>query len=209
MARSAVNGGRTNIWHACRTFEVSETCFRYQAKASEENARIADWLVRLTTSYRDWGFGLCFLHFRNVKGFGWNHKRVYRMPEPLAVPDAIKEVWSMNFMHDQLSDGRSFWLFNVLDDFNREGLAIEVDLSLPSVRVIRSLEQIIEWRGKPKVIRCDNGPEYIGGVLLDWAQRNGMDGRWQTERARHPSAVARHLSVRVVHDGLVQYTKRC
>ena len=69
MARSAVEGGHTSIRHACQTFEVSETCYRYQAKACEENARIADWLVRLTTAYRDWGFGLCFLHLRNVKGF--------------------------------------------------------------------------------------------------------------------------------------------
>ncbi len=80
----------------------------------------------------------------------------------------------MDFMHDQLADGRSFRLFNVLDDFNREGLAIEVDLSLPSARVIRSLEQIIQWRGKPRIIRCDNGPEYISGALLAWAQRNGI-----------------------------------
>src|SRR3546814_15872493 len=73
----------------------------------------------------------------------------------LAVPESINQVWSMDFMHGQLSDGRSFRLFNVLDDFNREGLTIEVDLSLPPARVIRSLEQVIEWRGKPKVIRCD------------------------------------------------------
>jgi len=193
MARWAATSGRTSIRHACQTFSVSETCYRYQAKASEENGRIADWLVRLTTAYRDWGFGLCFLHLRNVKGFGWNHKRVYRIyrelelnlrikprkrivrerPEPLAVPECINEVWSMDFMHDQLSDGRSFRLFNVIDDFNREGLGIEVDLSLPAARVIRSLEQIIEWRGQPKMIRCDNGPEYISGALLAWAgQRN-------------------------------------
>jgi len=90
MARSAVEGGRTNILHACRTFGVSETCFRYQAKASEEDARIADWLVRLTTAYRDWGFGLCFLHLRNVKGFGWNHKRVYRIYRELELSLRIK-----------------------------------------------------------------------------------------------------------------------
>ena len=72
----------------------------------------------------------------------------------------------MDFMHDQLSDGRSFRLFNVIDDFNREGLGIEVDFSLPAARVIRSLEQIIEWRGRPSVIRCDNGPEYISAALL-------------------------------------------
>ena len=58
----------------------------------------------------------------------------------------------------------------MLDDFNREGLGIEVDLSLPSARVIRSLEQIIEWRGKPKAIRCDNGPEYLSGALQEWAE---------------------------------------
>jgi putative transposase len=195
MAREAAEGDRTSIRHACRTFEVSETCFRYQAKAREDNERIADWLVRLTTTYRDWGFGLCFLYLRNVKSFGWNHKRVYRIyrelelnlrikprkpivrerPEPLAVPGTINQVWSMDFMHDQLSDGRSFRLFNVIDDFNREGLGIEVDLSLPSSRVIRSLEQIIHWRGKPQAIRCDNGPEYISGELLSWAQNHQIN----------------------------------
>ncbi len=92
---------------------------------------------------------MCFLHLRNVKGFGWNHKRVYRIyrelelnlrikpkkrlvrekPEPLAVPAMINDSWSMDFMHDQLNDGRSYWLLNVIDDFNREGLGIEVDLS--------------------------------------------------------------------------------
>ncbi len=102
-------------------------------------------------------------------------KRLVReRPEPLVVPGAINQVWSMDFMHDQLGDGRSFRLFNVLDDFNREGLGIEVDLSLPAGRVIRALEQIIEWRGTPQAIRCDNGPEYISGALLTWAERRGI-----------------------------------
>lgn len=68
-----------------------------------------------------------------------------------------------------LSDGRSFRLFNLIDDYNREGLGIEVDFSLPAQRVIRSLDQIIEWRGKPRMIRCDNGPEYISQSLANWA----------------------------------------
>jgi putative transposase len=84
----------------------------------------------------------------------------------------------MDFMHDQLSDGRSFRLFNVIDDFNREGLGIEVDLSLPATRVIRALEQIIEWRGAPNTIRCDNGPEYISGALLAWAAQRGIEIRY-------------------------------
>lgn len=62
-------------------------------------------------------------------------------------------------MHNQLSDGRSFRLFNVLDEYNREGLGTELDLPLPAERVIRPLSQIIEWRGKPAAIRYDNGPE--------------------------------------------------
>ena len=78
-------------------------------------------------------------------------------------------------MGDQeLSDSRSCRLFNVNDDFNREGLTIDADLSLPAERVIRSLNQIIEWRGKPKVIRCDNGPEYISSKLATWAKKQDI-----------------------------------
>jgi putative transposase len=85
-------------------------------------------------------------------------KRIVReRPEALAVPEAINQVWSMDFMHDRLSDGRSFRLFNVLDDFNCERLGIEVDLSLQAARVIR----------------CNNGPEFISWALLGWlALRN-------------------------------------
>tara|TARA_B100000700_G_C14724061_1_gene705137 strand:+ start:311 stop:745 length:435 start_codon:yes stop_codon:yes gene_type:complete len=70
-------------------------------------------------------------------------------PEALSVPGAINQVWSMDFMSDSLIDGWPLRIFNVIDDYNREGLAIDVDLSTPSLRVIRSLEQVIEWRGKP------------------------------------------------------------
>jgi putative transposase len=80
----------------------------------------------------------------------------------------------MDFMSDSLANGRSFRTFNVIDDFNREGLAIDVDFSMPSLRVIRSLEQIIEQRGKPKAIRCDNGPEYVSGEMVSWAKNNSI-----------------------------------
>ena len=73
-------------------------------------------------------------------------------------------------MQDSLKTGKSFRTFNVLDDCNREGLGIEIDHSLPSQRVIRSLERIMEWRGQPKSIRCDNGPEYISNDLRQWAE---------------------------------------
>ena len=100
-------------------------------------------------------------------------KRLIReKPETLTVPTAINECWSMDFMHDQLINGRNYRLFNVLDDFNRKVLLIEVDLSLSAQRVMRALNQIIEWRGKPKQIRCDNGPEYISKLLEKWADKN-------------------------------------
>ena len=92
----------------------------------------------------------------------------------LAVPEAPNMTWSIDFMADCLGDGRAFRLLNVLDDFNREGLGIEVDFSLPAERVIRSLDRIIEWRGKPGTIRVDNGPEYINGKLLIWAEKRGI-----------------------------------
>ena len=74
-------------------------------------------------------------------------------------------------MSDSLSDGRSICTFNVIDDYNREGLAIDVDLSMPGLRDIRAIEHIIEWRGKPAAIRCDNGPEYLSAALVTWANR--------------------------------------
>ena len=194
MAIEAVRRRRIPIRLACAAFGISEACYRYRPKLATENEEIADHLLRLTHNQRNWGFGLCFLHLRNVKGYPWNHKRVYRIyrelelnlrikpkkrivrekPEPLAVPEVINRTWSMDFMHDALADGRSYRLLNIIDDFNREGLGMEVDLSLPSERVIRTLEQIIEWRGKPAAIRCDNGPEYTSATLITWAARRGI-----------------------------------
>ena len=73
-------------------------------------------------------------------------------------------------MCDSLVDGRKFRLFNVIDDFNRESLAIEIDTSLPARRVIRVLERLIAERGKPANIRCDNGPEFISHILEQWCK---------------------------------------
>ena len=140
MARIAVCKGRLSIRAACAAFTISETCYRYRAKLSDENALISDWLLALTRSQRNWGFQLCFLYLRNVKGFKWNHKRVYRIyrelelnlrikpkrrihrdyPGELDVPIAPNQVWSMDFMSDQLASGKTFRTFNVMDDYNRE-----------------------------------------------------------------------------------------
>jgi putative transposase len=115
MAQQAVHTRGMTVCVACAAFAISQTCYRYQTKLTDENADIVDWLLRLTSTYRNWGFGLCFLYLRNGKGFAWNHKRVYQLyqelelnlrikpkkrlvrekPETLIVPIAINEVLSM------------------------------------------------------------------------------------------------------------------
>lgn len=165
---------------------ISRTTCQYKAKPKDDR-EVQDVLTALTDKHAAIGFWQCYYRMRN-KGHQWNHKRVYRvytdmklnirrrakrrLPErvkqPLIIPTAPNQMWSIDFMSDSLVDGRKFRLFNVIDDFNRESLAIEVDTSLPSLRVIRVLEKLIAQRGCPANMRCDNGPEFISHKLEQW-----------------------------------------
>ncbi len=127
-------------------------------------------------------------------GHKWNHKRVYRVycelklnmrrkgkkrlpsrnPEPLSVPESINQCWSIDFMSDALWCGRKFRTFNMVDDFNREALAIEIDLNLPAQRIIRVMDRIAAWRGYPLKLRMDNGPELTSVRLAEWAETHGV-----------------------------------
>lgn len=124
----------------------------------------------------------------------WNHKRIYRvyiamklnlrrkakrrLPKrervPLYVPRMPDTVWSADFMSDALANGRRFRTFNVVDDFNREVLHIEVDTSISSLRLVRIFEQLKRDHGLPQVLRTDNGPEFLGEAFVQWAKANGM-----------------------------------
>lgn len=225
MARQLISTRRASRRVICAAFGLSVSSLRYTRKQGVENEQIADWLIRLTQTHRYWGFGLCYLFLRNVKSFGWNHKRVYRIyrelelnlrikprkrlvrekPECLAVPEQINHVWSMDFMHDQLADGRSIRLLNVIDDFNREGLCIEVDFSLPALRVIRALDRVIEWRGKPEAIRCDNGPEYISHTLKAWAEQRGIRIEYIQPGNPQQNAYIERYNRTVRYEWLAQY----
>ena len=225
MAVTAVTQRGISVALSCRTFGLSETCYRYTRKLDDENERIADLLVGLTQARRNWGFGLCFLYLRNVKGHAWNHKRVYRIyrelelnmrikpkkrlkrdkPDELAVPDRPNRVWSMDFMADRLEDMRAFRLLNVVDDFNREGLGIEVDFSLPACRVIRTLERIIEWRGRPGSIRVDNGPEYVSDSLRQWAAERAIVLQYIQPGKPQQNAYVERYNRTVRHEWLDQY----
>lgn len=97
-----------------------------------------------------------------------------RNPSPLATPEALNQSWSVDFMHDALVCGRRFRTFNVVDDFNREALSIEIDLNLPALRVVRVLDSIAANRGYPVMLRMDNGPEFISLALAEWAEQHAV-----------------------------------
>lgn len=90
-------------------------------------------------------------------------------------PTKTNQVWSIDFMSDSLWDGRKIRLLNIIDDYNREVLMIETDISLPTARVIRTLETIGNERGLPKMIRVDNGPEFISSKLDMWCKENKIE----------------------------------
>lgn len=140
------------------------------------------WLRRIAN-----GVLVCVtLPLLSLKGFTWNHKRVYRIypelelnlrikpkkrivrerPDPLSVPTAVNQVWSIDFISDALASGRKLCTFYVLDDYNREGLGIEADLLSPLARITRSFERIIEWRSNPAAIRYENGSELSAETLV-------------------------------------------
>lgn len=97
-----------------------------------------------------------------------------RNPAPLATPEALNQNWSVDFMHDSLICGRCFLSFNVVDDFNREALSIEIDLNLPAQRGVRVPDRIAASRGYPVMLRMDNGPEFISLILAEWAEKHAV-----------------------------------
>ena len=117
MEQQAVTHHAISIRLTCSAFCISETCYRYQAKLSDDNVLIAEQLIELTAQNTDWGFGLCFSYLHHVENYSWNHKRIYcelalnlrikprrrlkrHAPEPLKEPIRANQVWSVDFMHD-------------------------------------------------------------------------------------------------------------
>lgn len=179
-----------SLRRACQALGLSRSVYAYRPDRSADD-KVITVLQELAERFPERGFGKYFKVIRR-RGHGWNHKRVHRIycalnlnrrrtgkkrlpprnPLPLSVPERMNEGWSMDFMSDALWNGRRFRTFNVVDDFNREVLAIEIDLNLPAARVIRVLERISAWRGYPAKIRMDNGPEFIAVALADWAEQH-------------------------------------
>ena len=152
-------------------------------------------LLELAQAHATWGCPKLHRQLRH-EGHRINHKRTERLyrqhslsirrrrrrrlvrevRNPLLQPIRPGQCWSMDFMGDSLADGRAYRTFNVIDDYARDALAIEIDVSLTAQRVVRVLERLCEWHGTPESIRSDNGPEFRSGTLQSWAKDKGI--RW-------------------------------
>lgn len=175
---------------ACKVVSLPRSTQQYKRKPKQDEP-IIDQLKELVDKHPSIGFWQSYYRIRR-KGYNWNHKKVYRVytelklnirrrykkrlparvKQALYQPAALNEVWSIDFMCDTLWDGRRFRLLNIIDDYNREVLHIETDLSLPTLRLIRVLEYLKEFRGLPQIIRVDNGPEFISHRLDMWCKEH-------------------------------------
>lgn len=188
---NAVQDYQLSQRQACRLLNISRTAYRYQP-IKPDDGEIVKQLHLIAERNPRWGFKKMYHYLRN-QGYRWNHKRIYRVyreqglnirvkpkkrlptrvPQPLKQPKAVNVSWSLDFMSDSLMSGRAFRTLNIIDDFNREGLWIEVDTSLPAQRVTRALDMLALWRqAYPKQLRVDNGPELISRELARWAEKN-------------------------------------
>ena len=170
---------------------LSRSVYYYQSLRDDQE--VIEKLQDLADKRPTEGFWKMYFRIRK-EGLIWNHKRIHRVYKllklnmkrkgkrrlPARILQALEAVnqinasWSMDFMSDALLSGRKFRTLNLMDDYNREVLGIEVDTSLPAERVVRVLDQITHWRGLPKRIRVDNGPEFISSKLGLWCEEKGV-----------------------------------
>ena len=161
----------------------------YYYKSQKDDTEVIEVLQDLAFKHPTYGFRKLYAYIRR-SGKQWNHKRIYRVykllklnrkrkgkrrlpsrvKQPLVKQEQINQSWSMDFMSDSMVGGRRFRTFNLIDDCTREVLAIEIDTSSSSKRIIRTLERVILDRGKPNIIRTDNGPEFTSKDLELWAR---------------------------------------
>lgn len=164
---------------------------------ARRDAPVIAALTTLVAAKSRWGFWKCVDRLR-LNGHPRNHKRLWRVycqlrlnlprrtkkrlpvrfRQPLVVILQPNAVWAVDFMSDTLYGGRRFRTWNILDEGVREGLAIEVDTSLPAERVVRVLEQVVAWRGQPQALRLDNGPELIAERFMTWCAERAIELRY-------------------------------
>lgn len=170
---------------------MSVSQFQYKAKVKDDTFLIEQ--IRACTKKRQYGCPMITKMIRN-KGHKINHKRIERVYKELmlTLPKKVRRklpnreqrhilqplqeniCWSMDFMSDSLIDGRKFRTLNIIDDYNRECLSLDIEISIPARLIIRSLERLKAQGKLPKDIRVDNGPENVSHELRKWAHENNV-----------------------------------
>lgn len=185
------------VQRACQAVGMSRaTYYRPLVDWARRDAPVIAALTTLVAAKSRWGCWTCDDRLR-LDGQPWNHTRLWRVycvlrlnlprrtkkqfpvrfHHPLTVVPQPHVVWAMDFVSDTLSGGRRFRTLNILDEGVREGLAIEVDTSLPAERVVRVLEQVVASRGHPQAIRLGNGPEFVADRFTRWGTDHGIELR--------------------------------
>jgi putative transposase len=165
----------------------------YYYKHRKDDSLVMNKLAELAEKHPDEGQDKYRSRICN-EGLKWNRKRIRRVyllmkldkrkkakkrlrarvKEPLVLPTAINQTWSMDFMSDALLSGRKFRTLNIIDDYNREALCTEPRFSISADILVQILARLVLEKGKPKRIRVDNGPEFISRVLKEWSEENGV-----------------------------------
>lgn len=176
---------------ACRLAGISRTGFQYQPKPNSDDS-IKRRLLELGIKHPRYGYPM--LHgLLKAEGLVINRKHTYRLysdlgmqvrtkkrkklvreRQALSMPERVNERWSMDFVSDQLSNGRRFRVLNIIDDFSRELVGQLVDFSISGSRVARFLDQIAETRPLPETIVCDNGTEFTSKAMYFWQKDKGV-----------------------------------
>jgi putative transposase len=181
---------------ACRVAGVERALVRYRLRRGDD-AELRERLRALAHERRRFGYRRLHVLLRR-EGWAVNKKRVQRIYQeerlmvrkrggrkralglraPIQAPDRPNACWSLDFVHDQMTDGRRFRVLGVIDECTRECLALVPDTSISGQRVARELSRIIAWRGKPEAILSDNGTELTSNAILAWADERGVDWRY-------------------------------
>lgn len=176
---------------ACKLVGLSRTAFRYQPKAGTDSV-LRERLKALAVRYPRYGYLMLHGLLRG-EGKVKNKKRTYRIyteeglqvrtkkrkkltrpQQPMEVPTAPNQRWSMDFVSDQLSNGRRFRVLNVVDDYSREMIGQLVSVSISGRQVARFLSQLIEQRDRPNKVICDNGTEFTSKAMFFWSKETGV-----------------------------------
>jgi putative transposase len=181
---------------ACRLIGADRTSVRYRKKRGDD-AALRERLKVLAFERRRFGYRRLHVLLQR-EGWAVNKKRVQRiyreerlmvkkrggrkralgLRAPMKAPDRPNACWSLDFVHDQITDGRRFRILAVVDECTRESLALVPDTSISGARVARELDRIVAWRGKPEAILSDNGTELTSNAILAWAGERGVEWRY-------------------------------